>query len=256
MILAVDVGNSHIVLGCIEEGNIKCISRIVTNRMATTSEYAVQLRQILEFEEIDYKNLDGAILSSVVPPVNESMKTAIVRLTGHEPLMVGAGIKTGLNIKIDDPSTVGADLVAVSVGALEEYGAQVIVMDLGTATTVTVVDKDGAFRGGAIMPGAKLSLNALTEHTSLLQQVSVVAPKKCIGTNTIDCMKAGIVFGHAAMLDGIVDRMVEELGYTPKLVSTGGLAPYITEHCRHDIIVDDDLLLKGLWVLYKKNLNK
>lgn len=253
MILAVDVGNTHIVLGCIEDGKIRCIERIVTNPMSTSSEYAVQLRQVLEFEGIDYTNLEGAILSSVVPAVNEPMKTAILRLTGQDPLIVGSGIRTGLNIKIDDPSQAGADLVAASVGALEEYGAPLIVLDLGTATTAMVLDRDGAFRGGSIMAGVKLSINALTEHTSLLQQVSVEAPKKCIGTNTIDCLKSGAVFGHAAMIDGIIDRMEEELGYPVKVIATGGLARAIVEQCRHDITVDDDLLLKGLWALYKKN---
>lgn len=253
MILAVDVGNTHIVLGCIEDGKIRCIERIVTNPMSTSSEYAVQLRQVLEFEGIDYTNLEGAILSSVVPAVNEPMKTAILRLTGQDPLIVGSGIRTGLNIKIDDPSQAGADLVAASVGALEEYGAPLIVLDLGTATTAMVLDRDGAFRGGSIMAGVKLSINALTEHTSLLQQVSVEAPKKCIGTNTIDCLKSGAVFGHAAMIDGIIDRMEEELGYHAKVIATGGLARAIVEQCRHDITVDDDLLLKGLWALYKKN---
>lgn len=253
MVLAVDVGNTHIVLGCIEDGKIRCIERIVTNPMSTSSEYAVQLRQILEFEGIDYTNLEGAILSSVVPAVNEPMKTAILRLTGQDPLIVGSGIRTGLNIKIDDPSQAGADLVAASVGALEEYGAPLIVLDLGTATTAMVLDRDGAFRGGSIMAGVKLSINALTEHTSLLQQVSVEAPKKCIGTNTIDCLKSGAVFGHAAMIDGIIDRMEEELGCPAKVIATGGLARTIVEQCRHDITVDDDLLLKGLWALYKKN---
>ncbi len=254
MVLAVDVGNTHTVLGCIEEGNIRCIERIVTNPMSTGSEYAVQLRQILEFEEIDYKNLEGAILSSVVPQVDEAIKTAIRKLTGKEPLVVGAGIRTGLNIKIDDPSQAGADLVAACVGALEEYGTPLIVLDLGTATTAMVLDQNGAFRGGAIMSGVKLSLNALTEHTSLLQQVSVEAPKNCIGTNTVDCLKAGAVFGHAAMIDGIIDRMEQELGYTSKVVATGGLSRAIVKECRHEIIVDDNLLLKGLWILFRKNV--
>jgi len=253
MILAIDVGNTHVVIGCIENGRIVNITRIVTNTLATESEYAIKLRQVLEFEGIDYTAFEGAILSSVVPPVTSSLKSAVARLTGHTPVIVGAGIKTGLNIKLDDPSQMGADLVAGAVGAIAEYGAPLIILDMGTATTISVIGADESFLGGAIVPGVNLSINALASNTSLLHYVSVEAPKKCIGTNTVDSMKSGAVFGHAALIDGMIDRMESELGEKSRIVATGGLASSIVPCCRHDIICDNDLLLKGLWILYQKN---
>jgi type III pantothenate kinase len=253
MILAVDVGNTHIVMGCIDDGRIRSITRIVTNPQETDSEYAIKISQILEFEGIDYHAFTGAILSSVVPAVTVSMRSAVVRLTGLTPVIVGAGIKTGLNIRIDDPSEMGADLVAGAVGAISEYGAPLIVLDMGTATTISVIGADSSFLGGAIVPGVNLSINALASNTSLLQRVSVDAPKKCIATNTVDSMKSGAVFGNAALIDGMIDRIEDELGEKTAVVATGGLASTIVPFCRHKIKCDDDLLLKGLWILYQKN---
>ena len=242
MILAVDVGNTHIVMGCIDDGRIRSITRIVTNPQETDSEYAIKISQILEFEGIDYHAFTGAILSSVVPAVTVSMRSAVVRLTGLTPVIVGAGIKTGLNIRIDDPSEMGADLVAGAVGAISEYGAPLIVLDMGTATTISVIGADSSFLGGAIVPGVNLSINALASNTSLLQRVSVDAPKK-----------SGAVFGNAALIDGMIDRIEDELGEKTAVVATGGLASTIVPFCRHKIKCDDDLLLKGLWILYQKN---
>jgi type III pantothenate kinase len=253
MILALDVGNTHIVMGCIENGEIRSITRIVTNVLATESEYAIKISQILEFDGIDCRAFEGAILSSVVPPVTSSLKTAVTMLTGFTPIVVGAGIKTGLNIKLDDPSQMGADLVAGAVGAISEYGAPLIILDMGTATTFSVVGRDASFLGGAIVPGVNLSINALATKTSLLHYVSVDAPKKCIATNTADSMKSGAIYGHAALIDGMIDRISEELGESPRVIATGGLASSITPFCRHKITCDDDLLLKGLWILYQKN---
>ncbi len=253
MILAVDVGNTNIVMGCIEDGKVLNIFRFQTEPGRTEMEYAIKIKQILELYEIDEKGFEGAIISSVVPPVTGALTGAVKLLTGCDCLVVGPGIKTGMNVRIDDPGTLAGDLLVGSVAATEYYGAPAIVLDMGTATTMVVVDKNRAFVGGAIMAGIKLSLNALASGTSLLPDISVTAPKKCVATNTIDCMRSGAVFGTAAMVDGMIERMEQELGYECKVVATGGLAGTVTSYCRHEIICDDDLLLKGLWVIYQKN---
>ena len=253
MILAIDVGNTHIVLGCIEDGKILNIVRIQTNVGETETEYAIKLKQVLEFEGIDLRGFEGAILSSVVPPVTEVLVPAVKSMTGCRCLVVGPGMKTGMNVRIDDPSSLAGDLVVGSVAAMAYYGTPVIVMDLGTATTIVVVDENNCYRGGAIMPGIRTAYAALSADASLLPVISICAPKKCVGTNTVDAMRSGAVFGNAAAIDGMIDRMEAELGCRCKLVATGGLAPAILPYCKRDIICDENLLLKGLWELYQKN---
>jgi len=254
MILAVDVGNTNIVIGCLEQGEIKNTVRVRTEPGRTAAEYGIELMQLFDFFGIDRRGFEGAILSSVVPPVNEPLRQAIEMLTGVKCLIVGPGMKTGMNVRIDDPGTLGCDLVVGGVAAIAEYGAPVIVLDLGTATTITLIDENKCFRGGAILPGIKLSYAALAAGTSLLPDISITPPKKCIATNTVDCMRSGAVFGTAATIDGMVDRMEAELGLPCKVVATGGLASKITPYCRREVVCDDHLLLKGLWVLYQKNL--
>ncbi len=254
MILAVDVGNTNIVIGCLEQGEIKNTVRVRTEPGRTAAEYGIELMQLFDFFGIERRGFEGAILSSVVPPVNEPLRQAIEMLTGVKCLIVGPGMKTGMNVRIDDPGTLGCDLVVGGVAAIAEYGAPVIVLDLGTATTITLIDENKCFRGGAILPGIKLSYAALAAGTSLLPDISITPPKKCIATNTVDCMRSGAVFGTAATIDGMVDRMEAELGLPCKVVATGGLASKITPYCRREVVCDDHLLLKGLWVLYQKNL--
>ncbi len=253
MILAIDVGNTNIVLGCIEDGKILNIVRIHTDVNQTDAEYAVKLKQLFDLYGVDAAGFEGAIYSSVVPPVNRAMLAAVRAVTGLDCMVVGPGVKTGLNLRVDDPGTVAGDLVVGGVAAVHCVGAPVIVMDLGTATTITVIDKDGCFRGGAILPGVKLGMAALASGTSLLPDISIMAPKKVIGTNTVDCMRSAAVYGTAAAIDGMIDRMEEELGYPCAHIATGGLAQGIIACCRHEIACDDDLLLKGLWVLWEKN---
>ncbi len=253
MILAIDVGNTNIVLGCIENGEIRTVVRLRTETRETEAEYAIELKQLLDFYGVDSRSFEGAILSSVVPPVTQILVKSVAALTGKPPLVVGPGMKTGLNVRIDDPGTVAGDLVVGSVATLNYYGPSAIVLDMGTATTMTVLDKEGTFRGGAIIPGVKLSYNALAAGTSLLPNISIVPPKKVVATNTVDCMQSGAVFGTAAMIDGMCDRMEAELGYPLNVIATGGLAEAVTPYCRRKIICDNDLLLKGLWVLYEKN---
>lgn len=253
MILAIDVGNTNIVLGCIEAGNILNIVRIRTDIQETDAEYAIKLRQLLEFEGMDPRGFEGAIISSVVPPVTGTLKSAVKFVTGCDSLIVGPGMKTGLNIRVDDPGTVAGDLIVGSVAAIEYYGAPTIVLDMGTATTMVVVDKNRSFVGGAILPGVKLGLAALSSGTSLLPDISITAPAKAISGNTVDCMRSGAIFGTAALIDGMVERFEAELGYECQIVATGGLASSVTSYCKRDIICDNDLLLKGLWTLYQKN---
>ena len=256
MILAIDVGNTNIVIGTIEDGEINNIVRIHTDVRQTGTEYALKLSQLADFNGFKLSDMEGAIISSVVPPVTESLKLAVERTVGKKPLIVGPGMKTGMNVRIDDPSTVAADLIVSSVAAITYYGSPVIVVDMGTATTIVVIDQEGCYKGGAIVPGLKLSYGALADGTSLLPDISIIQPKKVVATNTVDCMRSGAVYGTAALIDGMIERMEEELGYQCKVVATGGLAQSIVGHCRREIIYDGDLILKGLWTIYQKNTRK
>lgn len=254
MLLAIDAGNTNIVLGCISENEeISAIMRIETNTRKTEYEYAADIKQVFELCHINIRRLEGAIISSVVPPLTDILRRAVRLITGLDAMVVGAGIKTGLNISIDDPGTIAADLVTTAVAAKNFYPLPCIIIDMGTATTVTVVDADGRYIGGAIMPGVAISLHALTQGTSLLPNIEIIPPQKTIATNTIDSMKSGIVFGTAGSLDGIIDRYKEVLGDNVSLVATGGLAHVICPYTRNSIHIDDNLLLKGLLVIWRKN---
>ena len=253
MILAIDVGNTNIVLGCIEGDEILFEARMASDQLKTADQYCVEIRNMLELFSVDAARLDGAILSSVVPQILNAVKRAVHRLIGKPCLVVGPGLKTGLNIRIDNPAQAGADLVVAAVAAIHDYGAPLIVIDLGTATTITVVDRNKSFIGGSIAPGMKISMNALTSRTAQLPGVSLEAPRLAIGKNTVDCMQSGIMYGTAAMLDGMIERMEAELGYETTVVATGGLAEYVVPLCRRNVVIDKDLLLKGLNLIYKMN---
>lgn len=253
MILAIDVGNSNIVFGAIENGEISKTIHMHTGLEYTTEEYVVKLEQLLHSFGIDARAFEGAIIASVVPPLTGSLKKAVKHLTGLDCLVVGPGMKTGMNVRIDDPGTLAGDLVVGSVAAMTYYGTPVIVLDMGTATTMVVVDDKANYLGGAIMPGVKLGLQALSAGTSLLPDISVSATKKVIATNTVDAMRAGAVHATAAMIDGMIERMEAELGMECKVVATGGLSKSVVPWCRRSIVCDDQLLLKGLWALYEKN---
>lgn len=254
MLLAIDIGNSNVVIGCIDDaGKVTALLRMVTDLKKTEDEYAASMESILHFNGIDCGGFDGAIVCSVVPPLTEIFRIAAEKITGCKALTVGAGIKTGLNIQIENPASLGSDIVAASVAAMTEYPLPVIVVDMGTATTITVVDEGCKFLGGAIVPGVKLSMNALSSGTSLLQKVQIEAPKKAISSTTNDCMQSGAVYGTAAMLDGMIDRFGKELGKSATVVATGGIAGKILPYCQKDIVYDENLLLKGLYLIYKKN---
>jgi len=256
MILAVDIGNSNIVIGAVEKDRILFEARIRTETTKTSDEYCVDLKIILDVYHVKPEDIEGAIISSVVPQVLNSVKTALKKLTGMVPLVVGPGLKTGLNIKIDNPAQVGADLVVGCVAALREHKAPLIVIDMGTATTMIVVDRTGAFIGGSISPGVKISMDALTDRTALLPGLQLDAPKQAIGRNTIDCMRSGIMLGTACMLDGMVERMEAELGQKATVVITGGIAKFVAPMCRTKMIYDKDLLIKGLVTLYRDNVRR
>ena len=253
MILTVDVGNSNVVLGAVRGDEIVFEARLRTDATKTSDEYCIDLKMVLEVYHVKAEDFEGAIIASVVPQVLNSMKTAIIKLTGKAPLVVGPGLKTGLNIAIDNPSQAGADLVVGCVAALREHKAPMIIVDMGTATTMIVVDKNNAMIGGCIMPGVKISMDALTDRTALLPGLQLDQPRKAIGRNTIDCMRSGLMMGAACMIDGMIDRMEEELGYKTSVIATGGIAKFVLPMCRHEITYDKDLLVKGLAALYRDN---
>lgn len=253
MILTIDVGNSNIVLGGVKDDEILFEARLRTDSTKTSDEYCIDLKMILDVYGFSASDVEGSIIASVVPQVLNSMKTSVLKLTGKAPLVVGPGLKTGLNIAIENPSQTGADLVVGCVAALREHKAPMIVVDMGTATTMIVLDKNSAMIGGCIMPGVKISMDALTDRTALLPGLQLDQPKRAIGRNTIDCMRSGLMLGAACMIDGMIERMEEELGYKTTVIATGGIAKFVIPMCRREIIYDKDLLVKGLATLYREN---
>ncbi len=253
MILAVDIGNTNIALGGFSGDELSFVARISTNTLMTEDEYAATLLGILSMHKVEAGDVDGAIISSVVPQLNIVMKRAIRLVYGVDALLVGPGIKTGINIHCDNPSSVGADLICASVAVNKIYGAPALVVDMGTATKMTVVDKRGAFVGVSIIPGVLMGLDALAARTAQLPQVSLEAPSFVIGKNTVDCMKSGVVYGNAALVDGMIERINEEVGDNLPVYATGGLASVIIPHCKHPVVLDEHLVLKGLNIIYNKN---
>ena len=253
MILTVDIGNYNIVLGGVDGDDILFEARLRTDYTKTSDEYCIDLKMILDVYGFSAKDISGSIIASVVPQVLNSMQTAVKKLTGKTSLVVGPGLKTGLNIKIENPSQTGADLVVGCVAALRQHKPPLIVVDMGTATTMVVLDKTGALVGGSIIPGVKISMEALTGKTALLPGLQLDQPKCAIGRNTIDCMRSGIMMGAACMIDGLVERMEEELGYKTTVIATGGIARFVIPMCRTPIIYEKDLLIKGLAALYRDN---
>lgn len=253
MLLAFDVGNTNIVLGGFEGEQLLFRERISTNQQATDLDYAIHIRMALDMHGIDRSQITEAIISSVVPSVTNTLKQAIYKYTGCMPMVVGPGIKTGLSIVIDNPAQLGSDLVVDAVAGITEYPLPLIIIDMGTATTFSLIDEKKRYLGGVIMTGMAVSVDALVSRTSQLPRIAFEAPKNVIGTNTIDCMKSGIMYSAACSLDGIIERIEEEIGRKCTVVATGGLAGTVTPLCKRDIILDDDLLLKGLRAIYEKN---
>lgn len=254
MILTVDIGNSNIVLGGVQGENIVFEARLRTETTKTSDQYCLDLKILLEVYHVNIEDIEGCIIASVVPQVLNSMQTAIKKLAQLPCLVVGPGLKTGLNIRLENPAQTGADLVVGCVAALREHKPPMIVADMGTATTMVVLDTSGALIGGCICPGVKISMDALTERTALLPGLQLDQPQKAIGRNTIDCMRSGIMMGAASMLDGMIARMEEELGQKTTVIATGGIAKFVLPLCKTQILYDKDLLIKGLAALYRDNM--
>lgn len=255
MILAIDIGNTNIVIGGIDKEKTYFIERLSTVRTKTELEYAIDIKTVLDIYHISKDDIEGGIISSVVPQITNIAKLAAEKILKKEVMVLGPGIKTGLNILMDHPGQLGADLVANAVAGLAEYPVPFVVIDMGTATTVSVVDEKKNYIGGMILPGVGVSLDALVSRASQLGGISIDAPKRVIGKNTVECMKSGVLYSNAGAIDGIIDRIEEEYGKETTVIATGGLAKKIIPFCRRNIILDEDLMLKGLLVIYEKNKN-
>lgn len=253
MILAIDIGNTHIVLGCIDGSRVVFKERMSTNHKATRLEYASMLKTAFDMYSVSTSLMEGAIISSVVPQVTPSVAQAVESFSGIKPLVVKAGLKTGINIKIDNPSQLGSDLLVSAVAGAAQYPLPLIIIDMGTATTVSVITKKREYIGGAIMPGVVISHDALVSRTSKLTGVAPEAPESVIGTNTTDCIKSGLIYGNAGALDGIIENINTTMGEKCHVVATGGLASVVVPFCKSEIAIDDELLIKGLMLLYEKN---
>ncbi len=253
MILVIDVGNSNTVIGCFYRETLRFTARISSEQTQTEDEYALKLQGLFTMHGIQPGEVEGSIIASVVPVITPVLKLAVERLTGQRVLTVGSGLKTGLNIRIDNPGQLGSDLVVDAVAACACYDRPILIFDMGTATTLSVVDSKGGYIGGMIIPGIRLAMDALSASTSQLPRVDLTPPERLIGTNTVECMQSGAVYGNAAMIDGIIDRMEEQLGTRATVVATGGMLGTVIPYCRHNIISDETLMLRGLKILYEKN---
>jgi len=253
MILAFDVGNTNIVMGGLDENKVYFLTRISTSLDKTDDEYAVLIKSILDLHHVALEDIEGGIISSVVPPLVNTLRNVMQLIAGKKPVVVGPGIKTGLNISAGDPSELGADLVVAAVAALAKYPKPMVVLDMGTATTFSVIGKAGEFLGVVIYPGVMVSFDALTARTAQLPRISFDEPRRVIGTTSVDSMQSGLIYGNAAMLDGMIDRIEAEVGEKLSVIATGGLSHSIVPHCRREITIDDNLLLEGLRIIYYKN---
>ncbi len=253
MLLAVDIGNTNITLGVYNGDVLSFTARLCTDKDKSSDQYAAEIKSIMEIHGLSYSGIEDCIIASVVPSVKDSISRAISLLCDIVPLTLGPGVKTGLDIKIDNPAQLGADLVAGAVGAMNEYTLPCVIIDMGTASTIFVINRYGQFIGGAIAAGITLTLKALCENTAQLPNISISAPDSVIGTNTVDCMRSGLIFGTAAMIDGMIDRIADELGEFPTVVATGGLSREVIVNCKSDIMYNENLLLDGLKEIYERN---
>ena len=249
MLLAIDVGNSNTSVGLFDRGkNLRFLASLDTDSRKTADQISIDLMNLFTLYHFSYKDVTGAILCSVVPPLNFMMEKALTRLLGRPPMVVGPGVKTGLNIRLTVQTQVGADIVADAVAALEKFSPPI------TATTIGVISQGRNYEGGLLLPGVNVSLEALSRRAAQLPDISLQHPKSLIGKTTEECMRSGIVYGTAGMLDGIIDRIREEFpGQEVSVVATGGNAPVIVRYCRNPIVYDKFLLMDGLWTIYQKN---
>ena len=255
MIMTLDVGNASIAVCCVEDGRRLCRFQLSSDKGRSTDEYAALMTLLAAGSGIELSAAAGAVIASVVPQLTEVLAQAVQRCTSRRPLIVGPGVKSGLNIRMDDPTELGGDLVAAAVGAAERYPLPCIIVDMGTATAVGVIDGTGSYIGGLICPGVGLGQSSLAQSASQLPDVSLDKPKRIIGKNTRDSMQSGIIHGAAAMLDGVLERVESELGQSiASVVVTGERAGVIVPNCRREgIVIDEDLVMYGLWCIWKRN---
>lgn len=253
MILAIDIGNTNITVGCADGEHILFRERISTNQTATDLEYASELKMAFDMHGFDKKNIEGAIISSVVPSVTLSVKRAVEKYLKVKVKLVGPGIKTGLSIAIDNPAQLGSDLVVEAVAGIKYYSLPLIIIDMGTATTFSVIGEGGEYLGSMIVPGLAVSHDSLISHAALLSKIAFEKPKRVIGRNSAESLKSGLLYGNAGAIDGLIDRACSELGHDCTVVATGGLVNEVIPLCKHKITIDDDLLLRGLTLIYNKN---
>ncbi len=253
MLLVVDVGNSHTVLGLYEGSELIGKWRVVSATYRTGDELFILLTMLLQSINVNPKTISGCCVSSVVPQLNASLQYVCRHAFDVDPLMVEPGVKTGIILQCDNPKEVGADRIANAAGALSEYQGPLIIIDFGTATTFDVVTERAEWQGGVIAPGVQLAADALFERCAKLPQVDIIPPKNVIGRDTVTNIQAGLTYGYADMVDGLVDRISHEMRATPKVVATGGLAKIIANVGKRIDIVDSLLSLKGLRIIYERN---
>ena len=256
MLLVTDIGNTNIVFGGLQDGVIRFQARIATDRGKSSDQYAMTFRKLMKVYGVAPEEFCDCIISSVVPPVLNSVRTGLQKILHFKPMVVGPGLKTGLNIRVDDPARVGSDRIVAAVGALIHDEAPLILLDMGTATTMEVVGRGNTYLGGCIIPGVRTALDGLVAKSAQLPGISLETPQKVIGTNTVDCLRSGILLGAAAMIDGMIERIEEELGEQATVLATGGISPLVVPLCHREIRLEEDLLLKGLSVIYEKNCRK
>lgn len=253
MILAIDVGNTNVVIGIYEEDELRVSWRISTDKNKTADELAMMFNQLLARENIIFSDIDGIILSSVVPPLISPLEKMAEKYFNIKPLIVGPGIKTGIKIGIENPKELGADRIVNATAAIDLYGTPLIIVDFGTATTFDYIDEEGTYQGGAISPGISISTEALFEKAAKLPRIELVKPRSVIGKNTVTAMQSGIIFGFAGQVDAIVTKIIEESGVRPKVVATGGLAELIASESTTIDEVNNLLTIEGLIRIYNRN---